>query len=315
MTGEPPPAARTKWLTALLPFALLGAVLLWSSWPSLVETAARWAGDPRYSHGLLVPAFSLYLLWHRRAMVAEAAPRPSGWGLGLLLAGEAIRLAGARYYVSWFEALALIPSLAGLVLLCGGWRFLRWAWPSVAFLVFMIPLPYSVEMAMGYPLQRAAALTSNYVLQTVGFPAVADGNVILLNNVKVGVEEACNGLGMLFMFTAFTVATVLLVDRGPVEKGLILLSTAPIGLLANVTRISVTAALNETVGTAVGDVVYHDLAGWLMMPLAVAVLWLELTYLSLLFPEKAAGPAASAAPATGRVADLPGLVTIPARPR
>jgi hypothetical protein len=31
--------------------------------------------------------------------------------------------------------------------------------------------------------------------------------------------------------------------------------------------------------------VYHDLAGWLMMPLALAILWLELQFLTRLFIE------------------------------
>jgi hypothetical protein len=32
--------------------------------------------------------------------------------------------------------------------------------------------------------------------------------------------------------------------------------------------------------------VYHDLAGWLMMPIAVGMLWIEIKLLSFLFVEE-----------------------------
>jgi exosortase len=157
--------------------------------------------------------------------------------------------------------------------------------PSIAYLFFMIPLPYRVEMALGYPLQRIATLASNYALQTMGLPAVAEGHIILLGDARIGVVEACNGLGMLFTFFAFAVAAVLVLRRGLLDKTLLVLSAIPIALVANVTRITMTGLLHETVGGQVADAVYHDLAGWLMMPLALAALWGELFLLSHLFIE------------------------------
>ena len=120
----------------------------------------------------------------------------------------------------------------------------------------------------------------------MGLPAVAEGNVILMGDARIGVVEACNGMGMLFMFAAFAVAVVLLIEREPLEKFLILLSAAPIALLVNVARITLTGLLHETAGHVVADTVYHDLAGWLMMPMALAALWVELLILSHLFIEE-----------------------------
>jgi hypothetical protein len=42
----------------------------------------------------------------------------------------------------------------------------------------------------------------------------------------------------------------------------------------------VTGVLHKTVGSRVADVVFHDLAGWLMMPLALGMLWAELRLLA-----------------------------------
>ena len=54
-----------------------------------------------------------------------------------------------------------------------------------------------------------------------------------------------------------------------------------------------TGVMHETLGTYWANLVFHDLAGWLMMPLALALLWCELALLSLLIIEDA--PAAPAA--------------------
>jgi exosortase len=141
-------------------------------------------------------------------------------------------------------------------------------------------------MALGYPLQRVATLASNYALQTLGLPAAAEGNVIHIDKVTIGVVEACNGLGMLFTFIAFAVGTALIVRRHTLDKVLIILSAVPIALAANVTRITVTGLLHVTAGSELAEHVYHDLAGWLMMPLAVGSLWLELLIISHLFLEE-----------------------------
>ena len=281
---------------------LLCAALLWSAWPVITALVGRWSRDPRYSHGFLVIAFAIALLWRRRAFAGlPSGAAPSWWGVPTILLGEGLKLVGARYYVDALAGLSLLPSLAGVALLSGGWPLLRRASPAIAFLFFMIPLPYQVEVAVGYPLQRAATLASTYIIQTLGLTAVAEGNIILLDHARVGVAEACNGLGMLFMFSAFTVGAALILERRPVDKLLILLSTAPIAFAANVLRISTTAVLCETVGGKVAHVVYHDLAGWLMMPLAVCALWLELWVISHLFVERES-------PASDPVVLIPELV-------
>src|SRR5207253_599308 len=95
----------------------------------------------------------------------------------------------------------------------GGWRALHWARPSLAFLLFMIPLPYRVEVALAQPLQRVATVSSTYVLQTLGFMSFSEGNVIRLGETRIGVVEACSGLSMLLIFFALATAVCLVVKR------------------------------------------------------------------------------------------------------
>ena len=62
------------------------------------------------------------------------------------------------------------------------------------FLSFMIPLPWRIENALGPPIQWLATLASTFTLQSLGFMAFAEGNVIQLNDAHIGVVEACSRL-------------------------------------------------------------------------------------------------------------------------
>jgi exosortase len=268
-----------------LALSLLGLCLLWSYWPTLGELAGRWSHDPQYSHGYLVPVFALYLIWRQRRQLAEMPVQSSRWGLALVAAGAALRLAGAYVFFPWLDALSLLPVLAGVCLLIGGWPALRRCWPAIAFLAFMLPLPYQLQTALAQPLQRTATLASVYLLETLGLPAVARGNIILINDTRIGVVEACNGLSMLVTFFALSTAVVLLIRRGLAERAAVLLGAIPIAVAANVLRITVTAILMETVGADAAGVFFHDLAGWLMMPLGLAMMGLELLIVRCLLVE------------------------------
>ncbi len=281
-------AARRR---PLLLGGLLAAGLAWAYGPTLAGMVRCWSDNPQYSHGFLVPAFAAVVLWVRRPQHPAVRFGPGWWGLAWLALASGMRLAAAAYYHEWLDALSLLPALAGVCVLLGGRPALRWAWPAVLFLVFMMPAPYQFEVALAHPLQRVATVASTYALQTLGVPAVSEGNVILLRDVQLGVEEACSGLGMLLTFFALSSAVALVLARNWVERVVLFVSAVPVALAANILRITATGVLYLTAGGAVARVVYHDLAGWLMMPLALGLLWLELKFLGRLYVDgEPAGP-------------------------
>lgn len=253
--------------------------LTWAYWPTLVEMAGRWEHEPQYSHGYLVPCFSLAVLWCSRKVLRENATNGSIWGFATLLAAVTMRLVGVEFYYAWLDPLSLIPAIAGIFVLFGGWRTLRIAYPALCYLIFMIPLPYRLSIELAGPLQRVATEASTFALQVLGQPAVAEGNVILLNEYELGVVEACSGLRMLMVFFAIATAVAMFLRKPLWERTLVVASAVPIALIANILRITVTGILYETAGKEIAEEVFHDLAGWLMMPLALAMLAVELLIL------------------------------------
>jgi exosortase len=264
----------------------LGVSLVWAYWGTVGRLAQTWTRDAQYSHGFLVPVFAGVLLWLRRDHLPTVSVCFSWQGLPLLALAAILRLGGTYYFFTWLDSISLLFCLAGLVVVVGDWAALRWAWPAIGFLAFMIPLPYQLQMALGGPLQRIAAVASAYALQTLGRPAVTEGNIIVIDETRVGVVEACNGLSMLVIFFAISTAVAGLVRRPWWEKTLIVASAVPVALLANIIRITATALLYELAGKELGDAIFHDWSGWLMMPLALGMLWVELCVLSYLFTEE-----------------------------
>jgi exosortase len=285
MTAQPGRTPKISASTAIF-LSLLALAILWSYWTTLGLMVARWSEDPQYSHGWLVPVFAGYLLWLRRDRLIGQNLSVNLLGLGLLAAALVLRLGGTYYHFDYLDQVSLLPCLAGIFMLVGSWPALFWAMPAVAFLAFMVPLPHTLSVSMSGPMQAFATTLSTFFLQVLGRPALAEGNVILLNDIELGIVEACSGLRMLVVFFALSTAVSMIIRKPLWEKVLIASSAIPIALASNVLRITVTGLFYDSFGNHFGGAFFHDLAGWLMMPLGLCFLGLELWVLSRLLLER-----------------------------
>jgi exosortase len=270
------------------------AVLVWVYWNALSygSHGAMWFWEnPKYSHGWLVPLFTIILLWMRHEPFGEVTAGARWAGVGLLAASLGLRLATTYYPNRVPEMDSFVPCVAALFLIVGGWSTMRWAGPAILFLIFMFPLPGPLDTNLLAPLQKLATASSTYCLQTLGIPTYSEGNRIVIGEVQLGVVEACSGLRMLTIFVALAVAITLVTDRPWWERIVTILSAVPIALAVNIVRITVTGILHLTAGPELAEMVFHDLAGWFMMPMALGMLYVEFQILShLIIDETASGP-------------------------
>ena len=264
--------------------AIVGAAM-WGWWPAIITMVRRWNSDPQYSHGFLVPvlAFAIvYVRWYERRSDDR---RPSLKGLAFVTVGCILAAVGAMIYFDWLQMASLLLVLHGVILLIGGRWLARITWPGTAFLLFMIPMPYAVEVSLAQPLQSLAAEASTTCLQLLGYSALQRGNTIALREAVsgtealLGVEEACSGLRMLVVFFAIATSFALLLQRSWLHRWLIVLSAAPIALICNIIRITATGAVYQSVSPEFADQVFHDYAGWLMMPAAGLMMFCFLKWL------------------------------------
>ncbi len=268
---------------ALCAWAVLLAVFGLAYYETIWHLLGTWYSQPDYQHCFFVPLFSLYLLWHRRDMADPLPTQGSWWALPMFVAAALIRWATVYFRYNG-DHYSLFPLLIGVTLFVGGWRALRWAWPSIAFMIFIVPLPGFMEVMLGHQLQRIATTLSVFVIQTCGIPAVAEGNVIDLATHKLNVVNACSGIKMLMLFFAVCVGAAFVVRRPLGEKLLIVVSSIPIAVISNVGRISIDGILTDMAGPKVGDF-FHVWVGWIMMIFAMLLLWGEMALISKLLLE------------------------------
>jgi exosortase len=268
-------------VVALGMVAVLVAAIVWSYWTTLAELVDRWAVDPQYSHGFLVPVFAAVILWVRRPAVMIGPVQPLG--LLLLVLSLAPRWFTGRMDLGAIDAVCMLGAILGGVLFLGGWPLFRWTWVPILFLAFMIPLPFAIEEGVAMPLRRFATEAATYLLQTLGYPAVAEGNIIQIGEVRLGVIDACSGLGMLMTLFAIAVALALIV-KGPVVDRLILVASAiPVAVVLNMLRITLTGVAYSSLGWQQYHQQIHDVLGYVMCVVAILVLWTEYMYLQRLF--------------------------------
>jgi len=276
-------------------FAWLGAVilllvLLWTYWrPTVVELWRIWLQSDEYSAGILVPLIAGYLIWSRRRSIAQIPISPCLWGLAALAAVQALRFFGLYFMYASAERLSLVLTAGAIVLCLFGWRLFAGILPILIFTLLMLPLPNRLQSAVTIPLQRWATSSAVFCLEMLGYGVIREGNIIDINGTLVAVAEACNGLRMLTAFFVVSGLVALLVQRRWWEKLIIVASSIPIALLCNTLRLTLTAVAFTRIDAKDWENVFHDFGGLAMMPLALAVVVLELWLLSHLTVEPADG--------------------------
>jgi exosortase len=277
--GAPRPG---RWSACVLGSALLLATFLWSYWPTANDLLEEWLRSDEYSSGLLVPLLAVYVLWLRREDLRAAPIRPAlGLGVGAFLLAQAVRAGGLDLY-SFAERFSLVLSLAAVVLLVLGWRSLAKQAPVLLFLCLMLPWPHRIQGLITLPLQRWSTTSAVFCLEMVGYEIQQDGNQITIQGIPLFVAEACNGLRMITAFFVISGLVVLLVKRAWWEKLIVLASSLPIAFLCNTLRLTVTAIFYTILKTKAWEKWFHDMGGYAMMPLALALIVGELWLLARL---------------------------------
>jgi len=259
----------------------LTAAFVWTYWPTLRELAHIWNVEPDYSHGYLVAPLAVCFLWLRRAQMPQ--PQGPAWpGAVVIAAALTLHIFGSLYFLEPLGGWSISLWLTGAVWLMGGGKFARWCLPATLFLLFMVPLPYSVENLFRQPLQRVATEMSCWVLQSLGMPALAMGNVIVVNDVELEVAQACSGLRIFTSIFALAFAYAAVMRKPWWMNSMIFLSALPIAVVANVMRVCLIAVTYPYTTTTASRHLMHDLAGWLVIPCAAALMGMFIWYLGKL---------------------------------
>lgn len=274
--------------------SIVACLFYWLFGYEINAIVLQWITDPAWSHGFLIPFFSLYFLNQRKQDILNVDVKPSYVGLMLLAAAiifYPLNIVHFRY--GYLNPLTVLVALGAVVLLLGGWKMIRYTWLPIAYLVFAIPLPTRYYMMITMPMRQLDTICATAILNLVnGIDANASGVVIDVfykgNRIQpsLNVAEACSGMRLLMAFVALGVAMAYLHYRPAWQRIVLLLSTVPIAIFCNIVRVTVTGFIYILINPVYAQGIYHDLLGMATLPLAFGMYGLLAWFMSSLFEEE-----------------------------
>ncbi|HUG72533.1 MAG TPA: exosortase [Steroidobacteraceae bacterium] len=275
-------------------------------WPTSLALHQRWTewDETTYTHGWLIAAVVVFLLWRNRNAANAPAPRISPAALATLFGVGLLWAFGVRAGLVFIEWL-LLPVLMWLAVWAAtGAASARRNLFAVAFLYFAVPLWGAVNDLFLW----MTVLVVRALLRVTGIPAHFDGNLV---QVPAGVFEIAGGCsGLHFVMVALALGALMGELRGDDWRGRLKLLVLA-GALAVVTNwirvfsLIVVGHYSDMQHYLVA--VSHYTYGWVLFAIAmVGFFLLERRMASpAAQPDAGAAPGPTAAPASARA--LPAL--------
>lgn len=235
----------------------------------------QWWTDPNWSHGFLVPIFSIVLLWRQRARLRDTPKQGSGVGLVGVAGAVTLLVVGTLAAELFTTRLSFILLLASLVIYLGGWQVLGAMAFPLCFLLLMIPWPGLIYAQVTLPLQFIASRWAAGALAAVHVPVLREGNLLILSNYTLEVAEACSGIRSLVSLLTIAIAYAYLAERRVWLRISLVALMVPVAIVSNSIRIFGTGVLTSDVSPRLARGFFHEFSGWLIF-LAASTLLLAL---------------------------------------
>lgn len=256
----------------------------------LAKLGLDWWTDENYSHGLLIPFVIGFIVWGSWDSI-KSRTEPSAWLGGIIVVFAMLMLIAGTLGAELFtQRISLVLMLAGVVIYFLGLRVIGLLAVPFALLLLAIPIPQIIFNRIAFPLQIWASQMAVWGIRLFEVPTLRNGNVIDIlpkgstQTISLEVVEACSGIRS--MMTLVTLALILgyFTRRSEVRgstglstpdfwRSVILMALAvPIAVFTNAARVSATGVLTNYYGKQATEGTVHEVSGWLVYVVALALL-------------------------------------------
>jgi exosortase A len=184
----------------------LGSLVLVAAlyWPTSLEIADLWQDTVRrrYTHGWLVLAITVWLIWRDRAHLRSIALTPPSGGWCVVALGSVGWLVGLNAGLLAMTTLAMPLLVLAAIWAAAGQAIARRVSFAVLYLYFALPAWELVNPA----LQSLTALVNVWLTRVAGIPVTVEGNVIQIPAGSFEIAGGCSGLH--FLVVALAIAAL-----------------------------------------------------------------------------------------------------------
>jgi exosortase len=241
-------------------------------WQELAGLLRSWS-TPDESHGVLIPAFSLYFIYQQRASLRRIKGKPSFLGALLLLLALTGYLWSIIKTMGYPRPVMMVVAVGAIVLMVGGWPIVRKVWLPVVFLLFARELPPTLHETLTMPMREWASTVVATILNFFPGISCAEAGVLIHGTHRgevfdLNVAEACSGMRLLRTFVALGVAMAYLEYRPMMHRIVLLLSTVPIAIFGNILRVFITGIVYIFIGPEYAEGTLHMVLGLVTLMVA-----------------------------------------------
>jgi exosortase A len=253
--------------TLIVVLLLVWVLLLYL--PTSLSMISIWERSETFAHGYVVFPIFLYLLWRERKALANVE-RSRYWPALLGVAGAgAIWFIGEKVnaaVVSQMAMVAMIPFAVWAVL---GTRVASALCIPLAFLFFAVPFgDFLVPRLMDWTADFTVA-----AIKASGVPVYREGNNLLIPSGRWSVVEACSGIRYLIASLMVGCLYAYLSYRSPVRRGLFIVASIVVPIIANWLRAYMIVMLGHLSGNRIAVGVDHLIYGWVFFGIVMALLF------------------------------------------
>jgi exosortase len=209
-------------------FAYQSLLTLGTRWSFSLEVE-YWLFRPGGNAPLVVIGLAGWLVYRRwwRLRTVSLQVGPLWLIVGSLVLGAGFYVWAAYTGAEDLKAVSLVLNAVGLIALHWGVPGLRALWLPLVFVLFCIPAPAPLLLAVIWKLQLWTADLAGWFLYLLGIPALVSGDLIFRASETFQVIEGCSGMRSIEILTMLT---LLLVDlfRRTGAHAIILIVLAPL---------------------------------------------------------------------------------------
>jgi exosortase len=277
-------------LWAVIKIAVIMGLIWWVNRVQFPGMWHEWGNDDNWSHGYLIPLFSLFLIYVRFRELLAVERKVCWWGLPFVVVFCVLQWQAYSFQNPWSCQVSMAFLTASLVLFVAGWGMFKLLWLPILFLIFAMPIPDPLYDPMAVKLQGIATTGGAAVLRLFGVKLAVTGSSLFVTNVhgeevQLGVKEACAGVRLLMAFVALSVAMAYMTARPVWQRIVLVLMGVPVAIASNVLRVAGTCAFFVWGYDELGEDVMHSFAGILTLIPAAGMLWLLAKLMDALFVE------------------------------
>jgi perosamine synthetase len=197
----------------------------------------------------------------------------SAWGGVLLAVSLFAYVASYAGGLAFPARVAMVFSLAGLVWFGMGTQYFNVLTFPIGFLLFIVPVPYSLIGLVSQPLQLIATKVSAALIQECSIPVYREGNMLYFVQAQLEVAEACSGIRSIMAMTMLSLVFCFLSRKGWWRKSLLIAAAIPIAFVANIVRVTGTGILAHFFGAQVARGFLHEFSGLVVFAFGLVLLF------------------------------------------